>query len=186
MSAVTDHTTALRPDRRQTVVGTDLGPITLVADDEALTGLYFAQHWPRPDRAVLGIPVVGAAGAAEQPILDRARSQLEDYLAGRRTSFDLPTKAEGDDLQLRVWALLDQIPYGTTTTYGELAEQLGDRTLAQLVGQAVGRNPLSIVVPCHRVVGAGGRLTGYAGGLDRKRRLLELEQPAEVSSSRLF
>ena len=119
-------------------------------------------------------------------MLNQARSELEDYLAGRRTSFDLPTRATGTAFQERVWALLREIPFGTTTTYGALAERLGERALAQEVGQAVGRNPLSIVVPCHRVVGSGGRLTGYAGGLDRKRRLLALEEPAALAAERLF
>ncbi|GAA1618148.1 hypothetical protein GCM10009744_00900 [Kribbella alba] len=85
-----------------------------------------------------------------------------------------------------MWALLDEIPFGETTTYGELAERLGDQTLAQQVGKAVGQNPLSIVVPCHRVVGKDGKLTGYAGGLKRKQFLLDLEEPATVKAGRLF
>jgi methylated-DNA-[protein]-cysteine S-methyltransferase len=92
----------------------------------------------------------------------------------------------GDDFQQRVWAILREIPYGTTTTYGAIAGRLGDKALAQRVGQAVGRNPLSIVVPCHRVVGSNGWLTGYAGGLERKRRLLDLEQPMDARAGRLF
>ncbi|WP_301200637.1 methylated-DNA--[protein]-cysteine S-methyltransferase, partial [Corynebacterium stationis] len=85
-----------------------------------------------------------------------------------------------------VWALLQEIPYGETMTYGEIAQQLGNKHLAQRVGQVVGRNPVSIIIPCHRVIGSDGSLTGYAGGLDRKRFLLELEEPAEVTETRLF
>jgi methylated-DNA-[protein]-cysteine S-methyltransferase len=92
----------------------------------------------------------------------------------------------GDEFQRRVWSILEDIPYGATSTYGEIAEQLGDRALAQRVGKAVGQNPLSVVIPCHRVVGKNGSLTGYAGGLKRKQFLLELEEPAEVRTERLF
>jgi methylated-DNA-[protein]-cysteine S-methyltransferase len=113
--------------------------------------------------------------AASDPLLTAAARQIEEYLAGERVEFDLPTDAAGDDFQLRVWALLAEIPYGETVTYGDLAERCGDRRLARDVGQAVGSNPLSMIVPCHRVVGKDGKLTGYAGGLDRKRSLLELE-----------
>ena len=98
-----------------------------------------------------------------------------EYLAGGRTSFDLPTAAAGDPFQRRVWERIARIPYGSTTTYGEIARELGDPALARRVGGAVARNPLSVVVPCHRVVGRDGALTGYAGGLERKRLLLELE-----------
>jgi methylated-DNA-[protein]-cysteine S-methyltransferase len=94
--------------------------------------------------------------------------------------------AEGDAFQRAVWDIVHDIPFGETTTYGRIAEQLGDRTLAQKVGQAVGANPLSIFVPCHRVLGSNGSLTGYAGGLSRKKALLELEEPAQVSAGRLF
>jgi methylated-DNA-[protein]-cysteine S-methyltransferase len=167
---------------RYTRVATDLGEITLVAEGEALTGVYFPRHWTRPSKESFGRYVE----VDDDPLLRRARFELEDYLAGRRTTFDLPTRAAGDEFQHRVWALLARIPYGTTTTYGALAEQLGDPTLARDVGHAVGHNPLSILVPCHRVVGKDGRLTGYAGGLQRKQRLLDLEEPVDVQASRLF
>jgi methylated-DNA-[protein]-cysteine S-methyltransferase len=167
---------------RHTKVATELGDLTLVAQDDRLTGVYFPGHWPRPPAAAYGrfVPV------DDDPLLSRTRVELEDYLAGRRTAFDVPTRAVGEELQLRVWALLAEVPYGTTTTYGAIAERLGDPSLARDVGQAVGRNPLSIVVPCHRVVGSGGRLTGYAGGLARKSRLLEIEEPADLAAARLF
>jgi methylated-DNA-[protein]-cysteine S-methyltransferase len=167
---------------RHTRIGTALGELTLVADGGRLTGLYFPHHWTRPAHHTFG-PYVGAAG---DPLFTEVGAQLDDFLAGRRTTFDVPTAAAGDDFERRVWAMLAEIPYGTTTTYGALAERLGDRTLAQRVGKAVGRNPLSVIVPCHRVVGGDGKLTGYAGGIPRKRFLLGLEEPAPVEAGRLF
>ncbi len=167
---------------RHAIIDTAIGELTLVATDDAISGLYFAHHWTNPDRDAFGPRVDVHADL----LLDTARSQLEDYFAGERTSFDLPTAATGDDFQRRVWAMLAEIPFGATTTYGELADRLGDKTLAQAVGQAVGHNPLSIIVPCHRVVGKDGKLTGYAGGLSRKQFLLELEEPATVAAGRLF
>jgi methylated-DNA-[protein]-cysteine S-methyltransferase len=167
---------------RHTVVDGDFGPITIVARDEAITGLYFRHHIRRPAPDTFGAEVPMGADR----LLDEAARQLLDYFAGRRREFDLPLAAEGDAFQQAVWDILNSIPFGETTTYGSIAEQLGDRTLAQKVGQAVGANPLSIFVPCHRVVGSNGSLTGYAGGLKRKKALLELEEPAQVSAGRLF
>jgi methylated-DNA-[protein]-cysteine S-methyltransferase len=174
---------------RHTRISTTLGELTLVAGtrhpaavDDALTGVYFPHHWTRPALSCFGRYV----DVASDPLLACAQDQLGDYLTGGRTTYDLPVRATGEEFQLRVWGLLEQIPYGTTTTYGSLAEELGDVSLAREVGHAVGRNPLSIVVPCHRVVGKGGRLTGYAGGLQRKRLLLQLEEPAAVRLGRLF
>jgi methylated-DNA-[protein]-cysteine S-methyltransferase len=115
-----------------------------------------------------------------------ASAQLAEYFDGSRTDFDLPLAPRGNDFQRRVWALLVQIPYGQTRAYGRLATELGDPGLARAVGAANGQNPRSISVPCHRVVGAGGKLTGYAGGLDRKAYLLDLETPASLRSARLF
>ena len=120
------------------------------------------------------------------PCWPRHRPSSIDFLAGDRTGFDLPTALRGDDLQRRVWDRLTAIPYGETVTYGELAAELADGSTAQEVGAAVGRNPLSIIVPCHRVVGKNGKLTGYAGGLERKKFLLDLEEPAELRAARLF
>src|SRR5262249_61243232 len=112
--------------------------------------------------------------------------QVREYLAGERTQFDLPVALVGDPRQKRIWDLLPDIGYGQTKSYGELAAELADGTTAYEVGQAVGRNPLSIVVPCHRVVGKDGTLTGYVGGLTRKRYLLALEEPAPAAAGRLF
>jgi methylated-DNA-[protein]-cysteine S-methyltransferase len=118
-------------------------------------------------------------------VLSVLAEQLDDYLAGERRTFEVSVRTDGDDFSQRVWAMLQEIPYGETTTYGALAERLGNRHLAQRVGQVVGRNPVSIVIPCHRVVGSDGSLTGYAGGLERKQRLLDLEDPT-TAESRLF
>jgi methylated-DNA-[protein]-cysteine S-methyltransferase len=167
---------------RHAVMKSPLGDLTLVADDDTLTGVYFRHHWHRPAEDTFG-PRVDAESDA---VLARAEAQLTDYLAGDRHDFDLPVTPRGNEAQHRVWQLLTNIPYGETVTYGELAAALADGTTAQEVGQAVGRNPLSIIVPCHRVVGRNGQLTGYAGGLKRKQFLLELEEPSEVKAARLF
>ena len=167
---------------RHAVVETTLGPITIVATGKAITGLYFARHIRRPDGETLGPRV----HTSEDQLLMEAGRQLIEYLDRSRRTFDLPLAAAGDAFQKRVWAIVSEIPFGQTFTYGAIAALLGDRTLAQDVGQAVGANPLCIFVPCHRVVGATGALIGYAGGLNRKRALLELEEPAAVAAGRLF
>jgi methylated-DNA-[protein]-cysteine S-methyltransferase len=166
---------------RHAVIETPIGEITLVATGDSLTGLYFPHHWYMPPASTFGT----AVNAAEDALLAVVETQLDEYLHGHRTSFDVPKATHGDPFQERVWALLDEIPFGTTSTYGQLAEKLGDRSLAQQVGKAVGQNPLCIVVPCHRVVGKDGKLTGYAGGLKRKQFLLELEGAGEVSADKL-
>jgi methylated-DNA-[protein]-cysteine S-methyltransferase len=150
-----------------TTIDSPLGELTLVARDGVLSGLYFPGHWYMPAQDVFGV-------RAEHGF-EQAQEQLGEYFAGERTEFDLARAIAGDDFQRRAWELIDRIPHGETTTYGAMAQELGDPTLARRVGGAVGRNPLSIVVPCHRVVGKDGKLTGYAGGLERKRLLLELE-----------
>ncbi|MDJ1372215.1 methylated-DNA--[protein]-cysteine S-methyltransferase [Gulosibacter molinativorax] len=167
---------------RHALVETTLGEVTLVADGDDLTGLYFPEHWHLPDETTFGVRV----DAEEDDVLARAKAELDEFFVGDRESFDVSVQTWGNEFSERVWAMLREIPYGQTTTYGALAERLGDRRLAQRVGQAVGRNPVCVFIPCHRVVGADGSLTGYAGGLDRKRFLLELEEPAEASGSRLF
>ncbi|MCU1476503.1 MAG: methylated-DNA--[protein]-cysteine S-methyltransferase [Subtercola sp.] len=162
---------------RHTTISTEqIADVTLVAEDDALVGIYFPGHWTKPDWGTFG-PLVEEADDA---VLAGAARQLRQYLAGERTAFDLPIRLHGSPFQQQVWALLQQVPFGETTTYGELAEKLGDKNLARIVGQAVGHNPLSIVVGCHRVVGKDGKLTGYAGGLERKEYLLTLESPAKV------
>lgn len=159
-----------------TIVDSPLGPLTLVAHDGALAGVYFAEHARRPEPAAFGTRADAAFAAAAE--------QLGEYFSGARTRFELPLAARGDAFQQRVWARLADIPYGQTRSYGELATELGDPGLARAVGAANGRNPLCVIVPCHRVVGAGGRLVGYAGGLARKRFLLDLEGPAGLFAPR--
>lgn len=150
-----------------TVLDTSLGGLTVVRDGAALTGLYFPRHWPRPDRTAFGPRV-------EAGFEDVAR-QLGEYLTGDRSVFELPLKVQGSEYDRRVWELIAEVPCGQTTTYGDLARELGAGTDPRDVGAAVGRNPMCIVIPCHRVIGSTGKLTGYAGGLDRKRALLEIE-----------
>jgi methylated-DNA-[protein]-cysteine S-methyltransferase len=167
---------------RHTVIDSPLGELTLVARGDALAGLYFRHHWHPPATDGLGRYVEPAADA----LFVRAAGQLREYLTGERTQFDLPIALVGESSQRRVWEVLVDIPYGETTTYGELAAALADGTTAYEIGQAVGRNPVSIVIPCHRVVGKDGALTGYAGGLKRKRFLLDLEAPVPATAGRLF
>lgn len=164
---------------RHRVVDTDFGPITIVARDDAITGLYFRSHIRRPAQETFG-PEVAAHSDA---LLSEAAGQLKDYLSGKRTTFTLPLSAEGDTFQHAAWDIVARIPRGKTVTYGQIAGQLGDRSLAYQVGQAVGANPLCIFVPCHRVIGANGSLTGYAGGLKRKKALLELEAATAISAT---
>jgi methylated-DNA-[protein]-cysteine S-methyltransferase len=152
---------------RHTVLATRLGELTVVQEDGALTGVYFPRHWPEPDRTAFGERA--GRGFAE------AARQIDEYLAGDRTAFELPVEARGAEFDRRVWELIARVPYGQTATYGDLARRLGGAADPRDVGAAVGRNPLCILIPCHRIIGSTGKLTGYAGGLRRKRALLELE-----------
>jgi methylated-DNA-[protein]-cysteine S-methyltransferase len=160
------------------VIPSPLGELTLVAEADALAGVYFPHHRGRP-----GPP---ALGPRDDTILDAAAGQLGEYFAGDRTRFDLPVALHGAPFDLAVWELLTEIPAGETRSYGQLARRLGDPALAQEVGAANARNPLCIVVPCHRVVGADGRLVGYAGGLRRKRALLDHERLVTGGPAPLF
>jgi methylated-DNA-[protein]-cysteine S-methyltransferase len=160
------------------IADSPLGALTLVIDEGRLTGVYFPHHWYAPDPATFGPRV--------ETGFEEVTSQLAEYFAGDRDGFDLPLEARGDEFQRQVWELIRAIGYGQTVTYGELARELGGQVAAKDVGAAVGRNPLSVVVPCHRVVGKDGKLTGYAGGLARKRFLLELEEPAARKSAKLW
>jgi methylated-DNA-[protein]-cysteine S-methyltransferase len=151
-------------------VDSPVGPLTLIASERGLRAVLWKQEKPgrvplesRPERR------------PDQEVIVEAKAQLAGYFAGRRTAFDLPLDWQGTDFQIRAWESLRKIPYGQTLSYGEQAAKLGDPHLARAVGAANGKNPLSIVVPCHRVVGTSNKLTGFAGGLHVKRFLLELE-----------
>jgi methylated-DNA-[protein]-cysteine S-methyltransferase len=147
-----------------------LGEILLVADGDALAGVYFRGQKYERDVAS------DWRHDANVPVLRAARQQLGEYFAGARTTFELPLAAPGTDFQHAVWRAIASIPCGATATYTDVAVRAGHAGSVRAAGAATGRNPWSIVVPCHRVVGADGSLTGYAGGLDRKRALLALEQ----------
>ena len=153
-----------------TALESPLGPLLLTGDGAALTGLYMADHRHGP-----AIAVSWRLDDDATPF-GAARSQLAAYFAGERRVFDLPLRPSGTPFQQAVWHALGQIAFGETVSYGELARRLGKPDAARAVGLANGRNPLSIVVPCHRVVGASGALTGYGGGMDRKAWLLAHER----------
>ncbi len=148
-----------------------LGGMTLTSDGMALTGLYFDGERDFPD--------LSAAHKKDLPVFGEVMRWLDLYFAGKEPDFMPPLAPVGTTFQQAVWEILKTIPYGEITTYGAIAKQLekdtGRRMSAQAVGGAVGRNPISILIPCHRVIGANGSLTGYAGGLDKKEYLLELE-----------
>ncbi|GAA5131575.1 methylated-DNA--[protein]-cysteine S-methyltransferase [Alloalcanivorax gelatiniphagus] len=145
-----------------------LGPLLLLGDGEALTGLYMDAQKHRP-------ALEAQRQRADAPF-QAARQQLAEYFAGQRRDFDLPLAPAGSDFQQAVWRALLAIPYAGTASYGELAQRLGKPGAARAVGLANGRNPLGIIVPCHRVIGANGTLTGYGGGLARKQWLLDHER----------
>jgi methylated-DNA-[protein]-cysteine S-methyltransferase len=154
-----------------------LGLILLTSDGERLTGLYFADETRRPR--------VETSGRRESrlSVFEATRCELTEYfLAGRRT-FDLDLAPAGTPFDRSVWSEIAQIPYGSTLSYGALAERIGHSSATRAVGAATGRNPIAIVIPCHRVVGTNGRLTGYAGGLDRKRALLAIEDARPCCSA---
>ncbi|MFJ1733343.1 methylated-DNA--[protein]-cysteine S-methyltransferase [Streptomyces sp. NPDC088254] len=153
--------------KHHTVIDSPYGPLTLVADDGVLCGLYMTEQRHRPAQ--------DSFGARDDRLFAEAEDQLQAYFAGELKEFTLPLRLDGTPFQRGVWAELRKIPYGETRTYGDLAHALGAPTASRAVGLANGRNPVGIIVPCHRVVGADGSLTGYGGGLDRKRRLLSFE-----------
>ena len=167
--------------RTHTVVDSMLGPLTIVAEDRQIRCLYMYLQRHRPHDNELGEPE--PRGRVAEPFRSAAE-QLDAYFAGERTTFDLPLAPQGSEFQRRVWAALQEIPYGKTESYGDLAARIGSPGAARAVGLANGRNPIGILIPCHRVVGSRGSLTGYGGGLDRKRQLLDLE--LAVSGGALF
>jgi methylated-DNA-[protein]-cysteine S-methyltransferase len=163
------------PERAHIVLPSPIGPLTLVAEDGKLTGLYMDTRGREPASSVVG----GTGDLGDEPFASAAR-QLEEYFAGRLTAFDLPLEPAGTQFQRQVWSALRTIPYGQTWSYGQLARQIGNAAASRAVGLANGRNPIAVVIPCHRVIGSDGSLTGYGGGLDRKRYLLGLEAGARI------
>jgi methylated-DNA-[protein]-cysteine S-methyltransferase len=151
-----------------TTMKSPVGPLRLFATEGALTGVYLENH--------KGAPELEASERDDHPVLLAARRQLEEYFAGERVTFELPLDPVGTPFQHTVWKALREIPLGVTWSYGELARHVGRAGAARAVGSANARNPLSIIVPCHRVVGTGGKLTGYAGGVPVKQWLLTHEQ----------
>lgn len=150
-------------------VQTELGDVLLAANAQGLAGIWFIgqQHWPNTS---------GWLNASQHPTLQKAAQQLHEYFGGQRTVFDVPlSPAWGTPFQRAVWQALQTVGFGHTVTYGDIAQKMGNLKAVRAVGAAIGRNPWSVIVPCHRVVGANGALTGYAGGLDRKKALLHLE-----------
>jgi methylated-DNA-[protein]-cysteine S-methyltransferase len=149
-------------------IETPINPLLLVADDDHLYGIWF--HTSRHP-----MPPHHGAHAGDNAVLRETRAQLKAYFAGDRRGFDLPLRPEGTPFQQDVWAMLAEIPYGETWTYGDVARRIGRPDAVRAVGAANGRNPIPIVLPCHRVIGADGSLTGFGGGLPTKQYLLELE-----------
>lgn len=149
-----------------------LGILIIKSDGQAVTEISFSEEVQEIQNSCA--------------VLESCRQQLSDYFAGKLVSFDLPLNPEGTEFQQKVWAELLKIPYGETITYMELAVRLGDIKAIRAVGTANGRNPIAIIIPCHRVIGAGNKLTGYAGGIWRKKALLELEMKHSVRKNMLF
>ncbi len=152
-----------------TIIESPVGPLRLVASDAGLVAILWPDDDPR--RVPLDLSVEDAA----HPVLVSAASQITGYFAGKRRSFDVPLDVRGTDFQRSVWQALLAIPYGETRSYAEIARQIGRPTAVRAVGAANGRNPISIIAPCHRVIGTNGTLTGFAGGLEAKQMLLDLE-----------
>ena len=151
-----------------------VGQLCIQGDGDFVTGLYLPEHkgWRGPE----------AAWKETVAPFSAIREQLAEYFTGERQQFDVPTKMEGTPFQQRVWQELTAIPYGITISYGELARRVGNSAASRAVGSANGRNPISIIVPCHRVIGSAGKLTGYGGGLDKKQWLLAWEQQSGTTS----
>lgn len=171
-SQATQNTQSAQGARSHSMIDSPVGPLALVTDGEALTGVFMAEHrHAATDRRGEAVALGDAAA-----VVRRAAEQLGEYFVGDRRTFDLPLAPEGTAFQQRVWAALQEIPYGETWSYGQLAAHLGSPGASRAVGLANGRNPISIIVPCHRVIGADGSMTGYGGGVPRKEHLLALER----------
>ncbi len=150
-----------------TTVDSPIGELLLLGDEQTLFGLYM-QQGRKPMR-------IAAGWQRDASPFARVATQLDEYFHAGRVAFDVPLAMHGSEFERRVWRALQDIPYGETISYGELARRIGQPSASRAVGLANGRNPISVIVPCHRVIGANGSLTGYGGGIERKRLLLELE-----------
>ncbi len=157
-----------------------IGPLTVAADDAAIRHILFPRNRHEARGRELWRHDPG------QPLLQEARAQLLQYLHGERTAFELPLQPQGTPFQLRVWQALADIPFGQTWSYVQLARHIGQPTASRAVGAANGRNPLPLVLPCHRVIGSGGALTGFGGGVETKAFLLNLESGLETGKNQLF
>ncbi|MDZ5078133.1 methylated-DNA--[protein]-cysteine S-methyltransferase [Nesterenkonia sp. HG001] len=170
------HTPTPTTPLSHTLLDSPVGQLALVTDGQALTGVYMQEH--RHTTVKSWGERVDRKEAAD--VVQRAEEQLDEYFTGERQDFDLPLAAAGTEFQRAVWAGLREIPYGETWTYGQLASHLGRPGASRAVGLANGRNPISIIVPCHRVIGADGSMTGYGGGVPRKEQLLALERSGQL------
>ncbi|MBS1700077.1 MAG: methylated-DNA--[protein]-cysteine S-methyltransferase [Armatimonadetes bacterium] len=149
-------------------IDSPIGPIHLFANEKGLTGLYMNTHRD-------ALPPAAMLSADQNLFLSSAAKELGEYFEGKRKDFSVTLDPHGTQFQMRVWTELLNIPFGQTISYGELAKRLGDPLLTRAVGTANGQNPISIIIPCHRVIGANGHLTGYGGGIEKKRWLLDHE-----------
>jgi methylated-DNA-[protein]-cysteine S-methyltransferase len=163
------NSTENRPDVFCFVYNTAIGKLTIASNGEAITMVHFG--------------AVEKKDLRRSPLTDRAAAEIEEYLSGKRVRFDLPVSPRGTDFQKRVWDALQHIPYGETRSYRQIAEQIGSPKAYRAVGMANNKNPIAILIPCHRVIGSDGSLVGYAAGLDIKRRLLVLERSASLRAS---
>ena len=163
---------------RYRIVESPIGPLTLAGDGSTLMHLRMTEQSHEPDRSAW--TPAGADAFAD------VVEQLNAYFAGTLTEFDVELELHGTEFQRKVWAALQTIPYGQTRSYGEIAEQIGSPAASRAVGLANGRNPISIIVPCHRVIGAAGSMTGYGGGIDRKKMLIALEKTQAPAEPTLF
>lgn len=152
------------------IINTPVGQLTLIASEKGLAAILWKNDKPKR------VPLPLGAFSEKHPVLMETEKQLMEYFSKKRTQFDLPLDFTGTDFQQKVWNALLGIPFGETRSYGDIARQLGDIKAVRAVGAANGKNPISIVAPCHRVIGASGKLTGFAGGLENKAYLLKLEQ----------
>ena len=159
-----------------TTMNSPVGQLTLIAHDEALVAILWEND--RPER----VPLPEATEASRHPILAETKTQLKEYFKGQRETFDLPLDPLGTGFQKKVWKALSRIPFGVTKSYGQLAKSIQNPNASRAVGAANGKNPLSIVVPCHRVIASSGKLTGFAGGLEVKKYLLDLEKQFHTPS----